>query len=118
MLLGELPFGTFEEVEPKIMEITINQGVQVSEKNIEEIEQGLLEKYQDKYALLINRKNAYSHGHESLARIGELKNVSSIAILVYSETSLMAAKIHLVYSKNVQIFTDRNSAINWLRNCQ
>ncbi|KZM38769.1 MAG: hypothetical protein ACPGUE_10370 [Marinomonas sp.] len=118
MLLGELPFGTFEEVEPKVMEITINQGVQVSEKNIEEIEQGLLEKYQDKYALLINRKNAYSHGHESLARIGELKNVSAIAILVYSEPSLMAAKIHLVYSNNVQIFTNRNAAINWLRNCQ
>lgn len=118
MLLGNLPFGHFEEIEPNIMEIIIHEGVQLDEKHIEQIEQGLLTLYKDEYSLLINRKNAYSHGHESLARIGELKNVSSIAILVYSETSLMAAKIHLVYSKNVQIFTDRNSAINWLRNCQ
>lgn len=118
MLLGDLPFGTFEEIEPNVMEITIHEGVQMSEEYIELIEQGLLQKYDGAYALLVNRKNAYSHGHESLARIAELKNVSAIAIVAYSDSSVMAAKMHLLYSSNVQIFTNKMSALNWLRNCQ
>lgn len=118
MLLGNLPFGFFEEIEPNIMEITIHEGVQISEENIEKIEKGLLERYEGEYSLLINRKNAYSHGHESLNKISELKNAVAIAIVAYSDSSVIAAKMHLLYSSNIQIFTDKVSALNWLRNAQ
>ena len=118
MLLGNLPFGHFEEIEPNIMEIIIHEGVQLDEKHIEQIEQGLLNLYKDEYSLLINRKNAYSHGHESLNRVAELKNASAIAIVAYSDASVIAAKMHLLYSNNVHIFTNKLSALNWLKNCQ
>ncbi len=118
MLLGNLPFGIFAEIEPKIMEITIHEGVQISEHHIEQIEQGLLERYEGEYCLLINRKNAYSHGHESLSKVAELKNAAAIAIVAYSDASVIAARMHLLYSSNIQIFTDKMSALNWLRNSQ
>ena len=118
MLLGNLPFGIFEEIEPNIMEIVIHEGVQIKKQHIEQIEQGLLEKYEGEYTLLINRKNAYSHGHESLNKIAELKNATAIAIVAYSNASVIAAKMHLLYSNNIQIFTDKMSALNWLRNSQ
>jgi hypothetical protein len=118
MLLGNLPFGFFEEIEPNIMEIIIHEGVQISEEHIVKIEQGLLDKYEGEYSLLINRKYAYSHGHESLNKISELKNASAIAIVAYSDASVIAAKMHLLYSNNIEIFTDKASALNWLRNAQ
>lgn len=118
MLLGNLPFGIFEEIEPNIMEIIIHEGVQINKKLIGDIEQGLLDKYDTEYSLLVNRKNAYSHDHESLSRIANLKNLNAIAIVAYSDSSAMAAKMHLLYSSNIQIFTNKMSALNWLRNCQ
>lgn len=115
MLLGNLPFGVFEEIEPNIMEITIHEGVQIGRLQIEQIEKGLLEKYDGEYSLLVNRKFSYSHNHESLAKIAELKNAVAIAIVIYSKSSEIAAKMHLLYSNNIQIFDNPLSALNWLK---
>ncbi|EAQ66808.1 hypothetical protein MED121_12810 [Marinomonas sp. MED121] len=119
MFLDDLPFGLFMEIEPNIMEVIINEGVQISRQQIEQMEQGLLQKYQDHpYSLLINRKNAYSHEHDALSRVAELKNVEAMAIIAYTDATAIAAKMHLLYSNNIQIFTDKASALNWLKQNQ
>lgn len=115
MILDDITFGTFREIEPCIMEIIVNEGVELSGQHIERIEAGLLEKYDRAYALLINRVNSYSHTLDSMKKVARLRNLVALAIVVYRVGSKHAAKIHQVYQDNVQIFADKESAVAWLR---
>lgn len=115
MKLDDLTFGTFREIEPNIIEIIINEGVELSRQHIERIEERLLEKYGGMYALLINRVNSYSHTLDSMQKVAKLRNLTALAIVVYSEVSVHAARIHHLYQDNVQVFEDKESATAWLR---
>lgn len=116
MILDELTFGTFREIEPGIMEIIANEGIELDLKHIEQIEEGLLEKYSGAYALLINRVHSYSHTLESMQKVAKLRNLAALAIIVYSDLAEHAAKIHRLYQNNVQVFDDKDEAIDWLKN--
>jgi protein-tyrosine-phosphatase len=115
MILNNLSFGTFQEIEPNIVEIIVDEGIELSDRHIEQIETGLLEKYDNSYALLINRLNSYSHTHASMQKVARLKRLVAIAIVVYSDISEQVAKIHQVLQDNVRIYQDRDSAIVWLK---
>lgn len=115
MILDELTFGIFREIEPGIMEIIVNEGVELSSEHIERIEEGLLEKYSNAYALLINRVNSYSHTHASMQKVATLRNLAALAIVVYSDVSKHAAMIHRLYQDNLQVFDDKDTATAWLR---
>ena len=115
MKLKDLDFGVLKEIEPQIAEIIVNEGVVLDRGKIQEIEERLLEKYDGRYALLVNRKNRYSHTHESMMKVARMKNLAAIAILVYADFAKQAALIHELYQQNVSIFDDREKALTWLR---
>lgn len=115
MILNELNFGIFREVELNIMEIIINEGAELNEQHIERVEDGLLEKYDSSYALLINRVNSYSHTHASMQKVAKLRNLAALAIVVYSNVSKHAAVVHRLLQDNVKVFDDKDSAMAWLR---
>jgi hypothetical protein len=97
------------------MEIIVNEGVELSSEHIERIEEGLLEKYSNAYALLINRVNSYSHTHASMQKVASLRNLVALAIVVYSDVSKHAAMIHRLYQDNLRVFDDKDTATAWLR---
>lgn len=115
MKLDQLEFGSFWEIEPKILEIIINEGVELRREHIERIEEGVLEKFSDKYALLINRVNSYSHTHDSMLRVAKMKNLTALAIVVYSDKAQHAAMVHRIYQDNIRVFDDKEEALSWLR---
>ena len=115
MKLEDIEFGDFKEIESQIVEIIINEGVVLDGNKIQMIEEGLLEKYGDRYALLVNRINHYSHTHESMMKVSRLRNLAGIAILVYQDFAKQVAAIHKLYQSNVAVFDDREKAITWLR---
>jgi hypothetical protein len=115
MLLDSLEFGTFQEIEPNIMEIIIHEGVELRESHIDLIEKGLVERYGCPYALLINRVNSYSHTHASMQRVAQLQNMTRLAILVHGTVAKHAADVHKLYQENLKVFDDREKAIIWLR---
>ena len=115
MILDDLTFGSFREIEPNILEIIINEGVELNSQHIERVEEGLLEKYDSAYALLINRLNSYSHTLDSMKKVSKLRNLAALAIVVYSRVSSHVAAIHRLYQDNIQVFEDKNSAMAWLR---
>ena len=107
MKLEDLEFGDFKEIEPRIVEIIINEGAVLDADKIQMIEDRLLEKYSDRYALLVNRINHYPHTHESMMKVSRLRNLTGIAILVYEEFAKQVAAIHELYQRNVAVFNDR-----------
>ena len=116
MKLEDLEFGDFKEIEPQIVEVIINEGIALDGEKIQRIEERLLEKYSNRYALLVNRINHYSHTHESMMKVSRLRNLVGIAILVYEDFAKQVAAIHELYQRNVAVFDDREKAITWLRN--
>ncbi len=116
MILDELTFGTFEEIEPGITEIMIDEGIELTSEHIDQIEAGLLERYSGKYSLLVNRKNSYSHTHGSMQKVSALRNLSAIAILIYQDSMMEPANIHQFYQSNIEVFENRADAIEWLKN--
>jgi len=115
MILDDLSFGTFQEIEPNIMEVIIHEGVELRKTHIDQIEKGLGEKYNCPYAGLVNRVNPYSHTHASMQRVAAMQNITRLAILVYSSVAEHAARVHKLYQENVRVFDDREKAISWLR---
>jgi len=115
MILDDLAFGTFREVEPNIMEIIIHEGVELRRSHIDIIEKGLMERYGSPYACLVNRINPYSHTHASMERVAMMQDLTRLAILVYSSVAGHAAKVHQLYQDNLQVFDDREEALAWLR---
>lgn len=116
MLLDILPFGRFREIETNIIEATIFEGVELDRHRIELVFAGLTERYgQERYAILSNRVNRYSHTHESMQALAGLANLGGFAILVYSSISTVAAGIHELYQDNAKVFYSRSAALEWLR---
>ena len=116
MKLEDLEFGNFKEIEPHIVEIIIDEGVVLDGHKIQMIEERLLSKYSNRYALLVNRIHHYSHTHESMMKVSRLRNLAGIAILVYEDFAKQVAVIRELYQRNVGVFDDRAKAMTWLRN--
>lgn len=116
MLLDILPFGEFREIEKNIIEASIFEGVELNRQRIDQVVAGLDERFgHERYAILSNRVNSYSHTHESLQALAELPNLAGLAILVYSAISTVAAGIHELYQDNSKVFYCRSAALEWLR---
>jgi hypothetical protein len=115
MLLEMLPFGDFLEVEPRIVEATIFEGVELDRQKIDLVLAGLNERYNEPYAILSNRIHSYSHTHESMQALADEPLLKSMAILVYSSISNVAAGIHELYQDNARVFHVRQAALDWLR---
>lgn len=116
MLLDILPFGQFREIDKNIIEATIFEGVELDYRRISQVAAGLNERYRnERYAILSNRVNRYSHTHESMQALAELPNLAGLAILVYSSISTVAAGIHELYQDNAKVFYSRPAAVDWLR---
>ena len=115
MKLDDLSFGTFTEIEPNIMEIIINEDEMFDEDKVALIEEGCLEKYSGPYCLLVNRKNTYHHTEGSMARVAQFKNAVAFGIVVYNVTSETFAKMHKKFQDNIEVFQDKEKALEWLR---
>jgi hypothetical protein len=116
MILDHLKFGTFNENEPDILEITIADGVELDRAKLSVLAVGLCEKFQQKpYAILANRRNVKFHVHETLEVYTNLRNLRGLANLVDSETSeSITATSNGAWEKS-RTFWDRSEAISWLK---
>lgn len=115
MKFDDLSFGTFQEIEPNIMEIIINEGEVFDEEKIALIEEAFLEKYSEPYCVLVNRINTYHHTEGSMARVAKFKNAVAFAIVVYNVTGETFAKMHKHFQDNIEVFQEKEKAVEWLR---
>ena len=116
MILDHLQFGTFREIEPNIMEITINDGVDLDRAKQSVVAVGLCEKYQKKpYAVLANREDAYFYLYESMEVYSNLINLRGMANLVNGKGVVQKTKREDENPDKIRTFLDRKAAINWLK---
>ena len=86
MILDYLNFGTFIEIEPNIVEMIIDNGVELDRAKLTIVSAGFAEKFQNApYAILINRKNAFFYSDRSVDVYNDMENLMGIANLVVDE---------------------------------
>ena len=114
MILDLIPFGSFKEIGPNIVEITINDGVELDRAKLSVVATGLCEKYQEPYAILANRYNSYFHTDGSHEIYSNLSNLKGMAYLVREDASSLNCCIDKD-GNPPKTFHDREEAILWLQ---
>ncbi len=116
MILDYLNFGTFKEIEPNIMEMIIDGGVELDRAKLTIVAAGFYEKFKkNSFAVLANRQNVYFHTNSSMDVYGNLKNLKGMANLTHSEGSDLedpSAESLIGFGRNFQC---RDKAISWLK---
>ena len=114
MILDLIQFGTFNEIEPNIVEMTIKDGVELDRAKLSVVATGLCEKYHGPYAILANRHNPYFHTDGSMEIYSNLSNLKGIAYLVREGVSLTSSSAGKA-GDFPHTFHDRAEAILWLK---
>jgi|GEM_PF-6205441 len=116
MILDKLQFGTFMEIEPNIMEITIKEGVELDRAKLSVLAVALCEKYRKKpYAILANRDNVFFQLNESTEVYDNLSNLKGMANVVRDETATKKIRLKNENGEKIRTFRDRHMAISWLK---
>lgn len=116
MILDYLNFGTFEEIEPNIMEMIIDDGVELDRAKLTIVAAGFYEKFQkNSFAILANRQNVYFHTNSSIDVYGNLKNLKCMANLTHVEDSDAEDSSAKSLSGLARNFQHRDEAISWLK---
>ena len=116
MILDYLNFGTFKEIEPNILEMTIDDGVELDRAKLTIVAAGLYEKFKkDSYAILANRQNAYFHTNSSMDVYANLKNLKGMANLISCDNSYEEESSPWSLTGLSRTFQHRDEAISWLK---
>jgi len=115
-----LSFGTIITINDHLAEVIIDEGVELDEHLVDAYHDFLLSHLKAPFSLLINKKHCYSYTFEAQKVIGSLDEIDNMAVLVGTLGSTLATKtiISLKGQDNIEIFTTREEALDWLNNQQ
>jgi len=97
------------------LEIVADEGIEVNDDMIQEIENAFKTLVDSPTGLLVNRIHQYSLTHNAMRAISQLNIVKAIAILVHSDLSLQVAQFQKIYLNNMAVFATEREAIKWLK---
>ncbi len=119
-----LSFGYFTLLTENIVEVTIDEGVELSLEMIEECDVFLKAHIFGDFGMLINRINQYTYSFEAQLTIGSNTGLKAIAFVCYSDESKgLIEKINVVRADddwNSCLFSglelEWQQAVSWLKN--
>jgi len=122
MEMYRVSFASIRLLEVNLAEITVDEGVDIDLKMVEEIHLALHSLLPDKFSLFINKKNSYSTQLDALIKFGQLKGIDKIAVYAPNKMAQLSADFSASIPSssvlNIQVFTDPNIALAWLKQSQ
>jgi len=118
MDLHELSFAKIIILRDDIAEVIVNDEVEMNLQMVDEYHSFLLSHLQAPFSLLINKLNSYSYVFEAQEKLANLEEINAMAVVAYNRITKESTEA-LVDIKddgiwNLQIFTNRDKALNWL----
>lgn len=115
-----LSFCTIYHRDDGIAVFEVDDGINIDADMVKEVEALAITTAADPVAILSNRKNSYSLSFEAMSAIATSPRLAAMAIVVHSPKTRMLVEaqnlfIASIQDKPMQIFTDTESAINWLQ---
>jgi len=119
-----LSFGYFTLLAEDIVEVTIDEGIELSLEMIEECDVFFKAHIFGDFGMLINRINEYTYSYEAQLSIGSYNGLKAIAFVYYSDESkvlIEAVKLARAYDNwNSRVFSgldlEWQKAFQWLKN--
>lgn len=114
-----LSFGEASILQDNIIEIIVNEDVEIGLDMVSEFQELVKNQLKTPCAILMNKVNAYSYAFEAFECIACMESLKLVAVVSYSKTS-DAISSYLIGRLNetntdVEIFSDRESALSWLQ---
>lgn len=113
----EAPFAYLELDENNIIHVKGKEGVDVTKKDFELLDEWITSLDVDKVIILADRTKSYSHTFDAQKFLMEKKNITALAMYVTHPLSLEFAEMAKdVYLRNfpVKVFTDKKESLKWL----
>lgn len=116
-----LDFCNIKHRDDGIVEFEFADGINVDAEMVKKLTSMADKKIHEPIAILSNRINSYSLSFEAMATVAHHKNIAALAIIVHSSKSQLMVEtqnffISKLKKKPIKIFSDADSAIEWLRN--
>ena len=105
-------------VSENIAEVIVNPGIEMDQSMVDSFHAFLLTHMEVPFSILVNKINSYSYDFNAQTKLFTLEQIDNIAVVCYNSSSLSTTKYITEMPKerswSSQIFTDRDSALNWL----
>jgi hypothetical protein len=122
MDIHRVSFAKIQVLSADLAEITVDHGVDINLKMVTEIHRCLLSIFRYSFSLLINKSNSYSTQLEALILFGSLDAINKIAIFAPNRYAQMSAEFSATIPSslelNIQVFTERDEALVWIKQVQ
>ena len=118
MEVHQISFAKIAVINSYLAEVTVNNGVDIDIDMVDEIHKALMSLLGHTFSLLINKSNAYSTQLDALIKFGSLPAIDKIAVFAPNKLAQMSADFSATIPSsqalNIQVFTEREEAMNWL----
>lgn len=116
----ELDTATFAFIEPRILQVTVSEGVEIDLGIAQSFQSAIAELTHEPTGLLVNKRNRYSLTFDAQRTVlSHLPNVAATALLVHSSISSRIADTQLPVLRTaehpVKVFFSRAKATTWLK---
>ena len=79
-----LSFGFYNVLPNNIVEVTTDEGIEISLEMVQESSEFLSQHITGPFAMLINRINNYTYSYEAQLSVGSYENLKAVAFVCYS----------------------------------
>ena len=118
MDLHELSFAKIILLHDDVAEVMINDGVEMNAEMVKQYHDFLISHLQPPFSLLINKINSYTYDFQAQLQLATIKEINAMAVVSYNRATKITTETLASYPRsetwNIQIFSDRNEALDWL----
>ena len=122
MTIHKLSFGEITILKPNLAEVIIGSDVEMDLEMVSEYHEFLLTHLEHPFNLLINKIHQYSYTFEAQQHLGSLIEINLMAVVAYSTMTERSTNSLISIPRampwNIQIFKEREAALDWLENVE
>jgi hypothetical protein len=122
MTIKTFGFGHLEQLRDNVIELRLHEGITVTKDMCDEIHTFLDHHLDSKVGLLTDTWSRYSHTYHSLRLFGNSHWVKAVAVVARDETTQKQARYLKIFPVKarpellLEVFDEREAAIDWLQN--
>lgn len=115
----QLSFCSVLIISPRIAEVILNDGVEITGEMVDEFFQFLGDNMDSEVSILLNKITKYSYRFDALMKLSPSTKIRNIGVVTYDSLAASTTKFMMdrfnTSNKNVRLFQEREDALAWLQ---
>jgi hypothetical protein len=118
----ELNFARINLIREDIAEVIVHNGIELNTEMVDEYHDFLVSHLKAPFSLLINKINSYTYDFSAQQKLATIEQIEAMAVVTYKRSAVITTRYLAsqprVKDWNLQIFSDRETALHWLKTVQ